>query len=90
MIDVLNWFPCVIFASPIFPFNEVMDSSFLGVGLGFEVLFDLLTVLMFEFWQRSWFGVLSGRKSFIVVRNVGSDELYIECRIDSGKVIWKA
>ena len=67
-----------------------MDGSFLGVGLGFEDLFDFVTVLMFEFWQQSWFGVLSGRESFIVIRNVGFDELYMECRVDSGKVVWKA
>ena len=31
-----------MFGSPTFPFNEVMDSSFLGVSLGFE---DLLLSL---------------------------------------------
>ena len=50
LIDVFNWFPCVMFGSPIFPFNEVMYSSLLGVGLGFEDLLDFVTVLMFEFW----------------------------------------
>ena len=49
LVDVLNWFPCIIFRSPTFPFNEVMDGSFRGVGLGFGDLSDFVTVLMFEF-----------------------------------------
>ena len=39
-----------MFGSPTFPFNEVMDGSFLGDGLGFEDLFDFVMVLTFEFW----------------------------------------
>ena len=75
LVNVLNWFPYVIFGSPTFSFNEVMDGSFLGVGLGFEDLFDFLTVLMFEFWSRSSFGILLGRESLVVVWNVGLDKL---------------
>ena len=36
--------------SPTFPFNEVMDGSFLGVSLRFEDLFDFIAALMYEFW----------------------------------------
>ena len=50
LVDFLNWFPRVIFGSPTFPFNELMDGSFLDVGLEFEDLFYFVTVLKFEFW----------------------------------------
>ena len=50
LIDVLNWFPCVMFMSPAFPFDEVIDSSFVGIGLSSEDLSDFIAVLMFEFW----------------------------------------
>ena len=39
-----------MFRSQALPFDEVMDSSFVGIGISFEDLFDSIAVLMFEFW----------------------------------------
>ena len=49
LIDVINWFPYVLFRSPALPFDQVMDSFFFSIDHSFKDLFDFVAVLMFKF-----------------------------------------